>query len=190
MSFLFILAGCSGESKPQHAAGAANAPPPTVQFVTVEQRDVSLTSEWIGSMDGYVNAQIQPHVSGYLIRQSYREGTYVHSGSVLFEIDARPFQAVLDQNRAQVAQAQAQLMQAQAQVAQMQAQIKLAKAQLSKIEQDIARDTPLAQAKAIAQSKLDDDLQAKTAAEAAVAAVQAQSESAQSGVVAAQSAVQ
>src|SRR6185436_13248070 len=88
-TFLSVLAGCGRESKTQPAAGTANAPPPTVQFATVEKRDVSLTSEWIGSMDGYGNAEIQPHVSGYLIRQSYREGSYVHSGDVLFEIDAR-----------------------------------------------------------------------------------------------------
>src|SRR5580698_5003883 len=105
------LGGCgTAETKTQAAAAA---PPPTVQVAAVERRDVSLTSEWIGSMDGYVNAQIQPHVSGYLIRQNYREGSAVHAGDVLFEIDPRPFQAALDQSKAQLAQAQAQLGQAQ-----------------------------------------------------------------------------
>ena len=68
-------------------------PPPMVQVAAVERRDVSLTSEWIASMDGYINAEIQPHVSGYLIRQNYREGSSVRKGDVLFEIDPRPFQA-------------------------------------------------------------------------------------------------
>jgi len=185
-----ILAGCStAETKSQPAAAGA-APAPTVQVAQVEQRDITLTSEWIGSMDGYVNGQIQPHVSGYLTKQNYREGSPVHKGDVLFEIDARPFQVALDQSRAQLAQAQAQLLQSQSQVTQTQALITQAKAQLAKIEQDIKRDTPLAEAKAIAQSKLDDDLQARSGAEASVSAAQAQSASAQSGVVGAQSAVQ
>jgi membrane fusion protein (multidrug efflux system) len=135
----------------------------------VERRDVALTSEWIATMDGYVNAQIQSHVSGYLIRQDYREGSVVHKGELLFEIDPRPFQATLDQNQAQLAQAQAQVIQSQA--------------QLAKATQDVARDMPLAEAKAIAQSQLDDDLQAKAGAAAAVAA-------AQSAVTAARAAVE
>jgi membrane fusion protein (multidrug efflux system) len=148
------LSGCrSGAQNPQ-AAGT----PPTVQVASVERRDVAVTSEWIATMDGYVNAQIQSHVSGYLIRQDYREGSIVSKGQLLFEIDPRPFQATLDQNQAQVAQAEAQVIQAQA--------------QLAKASQDVARDTPLAEAKAIAQSQLDDDLQAKAGAAAAVTAAQ------------------
>jgi membrane fusion protein (multidrug efflux system) len=185
-----IFAGCSTAETKSQPASAGAAPSPTVQVAQVEQRDITLTSEWIGSMDGYVNGQIQPHVSGYLTKQNYREGSAVHKGEVLFEIDARPFQVALDQSRAQLAQAQAQLLQSQSQVTQTQAVISQAKAQLAKIEQDIKRDTPLAEAKAIAQSKLDDDLQARSGAEAAVAAAQAQSAASQSGVVAAQSAVQ
>ena len=190
--FVFItatLAGCSTAETKSQPAAAGSAPPPTVQVAQVEQRDITLTSEWIGSMDGYVNGQIQPHVSGYLTRQNYREGSPVHKGDVLFEIDARPFQVALDQSRAQLAQAQAQLLQSQSQVTQTQALISQAKAQLAKIEQDIKRDTPLAEAKAIAQSKLDDDLQARSGAEAAVSAAQAQSASAQSAVQAAKAAV-
>jgi membrane fusion protein (multidrug efflux system) len=130
-----------------------------------------------------VNARIQPHVSGYLIRQNYREGSFVHSGDVLFEIDPRPFQAVLDQNLAQLAQAKSQQAQAQAQITQ-------AQAQLAKAEQDVVRDTPLAEVKAIAQSKLDDDRQARAGAAAAVAAAQATAAAAQSAVAAAQAAVE
>lgn len=145
---------------------------PTVQVASVQQRDVPLTSEWIASMDGYVNAQIQPHVSGYLVRQNYREGSFVHKGDVLFEIDPRPFQAALDQSKGQLAQAEAQINQAQA--------------QLAKSTQDVGRDTPLAQAKAIAQSELDDDLQAKAGAAAAVIAAEAATTAAKAAVEQAQ----
>jgi membrane fusion protein, multidrug efflux system len=172
--FLFIglaalsFTGCRGSVE-----GSPGAPPaPTVQVAIVQQRDVSLTSEWIAALDGYVNARIQPQVSGYLIRQNYREGSFVHKGDVLFEIDPRPFQATLDQSQGQLAQAQAQITQAQA--------------QLAKTSQDVARDTPLAEAKAIAQSQLDDDLQAKNGAAAAVAAAQAATAAAKAAVEQAQ----
>src|ERR1700722_394202 len=163
------LSGCRSDAQ---SRSQTSAPPPAVQVAVVQQRDVSLASEWIATMDGFVNSQIQSHVTGYLIRQNYREGSVVHKGEVLFEIDPRPFQATLDQSQAQLAQAQAQVIQAQA--------------QLSKAEQDVARDTPLADAKAIAQSQMDDDVQAKagatagvTAAQAAVAAAKAAVEQAQ-----------
>lgn len=147
--------GCGGSAESQSKAG----PPPKVEVVAVQQKDVTLDSEWIATLDGYVNAQIQAHVSGYLVRQDYREGSAVSKGQVLFEIDPRPFQATLDQAQGQLTQAEAQVIQAQA--------------QLSKATQDVNRDTPLAEAKAIAQSEYDDDVQAKAGAAAAVAAAQA-----------------
>ena len=110
-AFLTVSGACSG---PRAAVSAP--PPPTVQVATVIQKNVSLSSEWIATMDGYVNAQIQPHLSGYLIRQNYTEGSAVRKGDVLFEIDPRPFQATLDQAKAQFKQAQAQLTQAEAQL--------------------------------------------------------------------------
>ncbi len=157
------LAGCSSG-----AAVAKDPPAPSVQVATVQQKDVALTSEWVASMDGYVNAQIQPHVTGYLIRQEYREGSVVRAGQVLFEIDPRPFQAALDQAKGQLLQAQAQIVQAQA--------------NLAKANQDVERDTPLAEAKAIAQSQLDDEVQAKAAAAAAVTAAQAATTAAKAAV--------
>jgi len=163
------LSGCRGKAEANSPAGGFV---PTVDVASVQQRDVPLTSEWIASLDGYVNAQIQPHVSGYLIRQEYKEGSFVHKGDVLFEIDPRPFQAVLDQSKGQLAQAEAQINQAQA--------------QLAKATQDVARDTPLAEAKAIAQSQLDDDLQAKAGASAAVTAAQAATTAAKAAVEQAQ----
>jgi membrane fusion protein (multidrug efflux system) len=108
-----------------------------------------------------VNAQIQPHVSGYLIRQNYREGSVVGKGDVLFQIDPRPFIAALDQAKAQLAQAEAQL---------------------GKAKLDVERDTPLAQARAIAQSQLDTEIQAKLGAEALVLAAKANIEQAQLNV--------
>ena len=115
------------------------APPPLeVSVATAEQRDVPIYGEWVGNLDGFVNAQIQPQVSGYLIRQNYREGQQVHKGQVLFEIDERPFQASLDQAQGQLAQARAQL-------------------ELSRI--NVRRDQPLVAAHALAQSQLDNDTQ-------------------------------
>src|SRR5580658_3652951 len=102
-SFIAVLAGCGGK-----AAGPAG-PPPEVKVLAVVQRDVPIVSEWVATLDGYVNAQIQPQVTGYIIKQTYKEGSFVRKGQVLFEIDPRPFQAVLDQANAQVAQAQAQM---------------------------------------------------------------------------------
>ena len=168
-ALLLVESGCSNNSQ---VNAQAMAPPPTVQVATVERRDVALTSEWIATMDGYINAQIQPHVSGYLIRQNYREGSFVRKGDVLFEIDPRPFQAVVNQSQGQLAQTQAQVLQAQA--------------QLAKSIQDVDRDKPLAEARAIAQSQLDNDLQAKAGAEAAVVAARAAVEAAKASVEQAQ----
>jgi membrane fusion protein (multidrug efflux system) len=112
----------------------------------------------VATLDGYVNAQIQPQVSGYLIKQDYREGSVVESGQVLFEIDPRPFQATLDQMEGQLAQTQAQL-------------------GLSDI--NVKRDTPLAKAHAIAQSQLDNDVQQQVAQSAAVRTAEANVEQAQ-----------
>ncbi len=151
---LLAASGCNSTN-----AAPSVPQPPSVQVAPVVQKEVRLTREWVATLDGYVNAQIEPHVSGYLIRQNYTEGSFVRKGDVLFEIDPRPFQAALDRAQAQVKQAQAQLAQA--------------RAQLGKAMQDVTRDTPLAEAKAIAQSQLDNEIQAQAAAEAAVAAAQA-----------------
>jgi RND family efflux transporter MFP subunit len=129
-----------------------------VEVTSVVQKDVPIVSEWVATLDGFVNAQIQPQVTGYIIRQTYKEGSFVRKGQILFHIDPRPFQAVLDQANAQVAQAQAQL---------------------AKTAMDVDRDTPLAKERAIAQSQLDNDIQANRAAKAAVKAAEAQVEQAQ-----------
>src|SRR5262245_39833021 len=140
-------------------AATPTAPPPAVvQVAEVVQRDTPIYNEWIAVLDGYVNAQIQPHVSGYIIRQNYKEGSSVRRGDVLFEIDPRPFQAALDQAKAQLAQAEAQL---------------------GKATLDVERDTPLARERAIAQSQLDTEIQARLAAQAVVQAAKANIEQAE-----------
>ena len=133
-------------------------PVPEVEVATVEQRDVPVYSEWVATLDGYVNAQMQPQVSGYIIKQDYKEGSLVHKGEVLFEIDPRPFQATLDRAKGELAQALAQL---------------------GKATLDVERDTPLAEGRAIAKSQLDNELQAKLGAQAAVESAKAAVEQAE-----------
>ena len=152
---LLILGGCSG------GKAAPPAPTPTVEVATVIERDTPIYSDWVATLDGYVNAAIQPRVSGYVIKQNYREGAVVRKGDVLFEIDPRPFRAALDQAKAQLAQAEAEL---------------------GKASLDVERDTPLAQARAIAQSQLDTEIQAKLGAHASVLAAKANVEQAELNV--------
>jgi membrane fusion protein (multidrug efflux system) len=164
-----LLSGCKAGGPPP---GAAAFGPLPVQVSTATQQNISVTGQWVATTDGDVNAQIQPQVSGYLISQNYKEGSQVHKGQVLFEIDPRPFQAALDQAKGQLAQARGQLGQAQAQV------------ELAGI--NVQRDTPLAQAHAIAQSTLDNDLKTQQADQAAIASAQAAIASAQAQVEAAE----
>jgi RND family efflux transporter MFP subunit len=153
VSILLLLIGCGNKN-----LSVAAAPPPNVQVVDVIQRDVPVYHEYLATLDGFVNAQIQPQVSGYLIKQNYLEGALVGKNQVLFKIDPRPFQAIVDQAKAQVAQAEAQL---------------------GKTQLDVQRDTPLAKEKAIAQSQLDNDIQANLAAKATVQADKAAVEQAE-----------
>ena len=104
---LLTITGCSSSTS------GAKAPPLEVQVVSAEQKDVPIYREWIGTLDGFVNADIKAQVSGYLIQQAYKEGCFVQEGQLLFQIDPRPFQAALDQAQGQLAQAQGQLAQAQ-----------------------------------------------------------------------------
>ncbi len=151
----FSLEGCASK---QASANVA-PPPPEVLVTPVIQKDVPIYGDWVATLDGYVNANIQPQVSGYLIKQNYREGSLVHKGAILFEIDPRPFQAALDQAQAQVAQARGQLAQAEAQF------------ELANI--NVNRDTPLAAARAIAQSQLDNDVQTRAQNQAQIKTAQA-----------------
>ncbi len=162
------MLGCKDNEAKGKAVGQPAAGPMPVSVATVQQTDVALNGEWVGTLDGYVNAQIQPQVSGYLIRQIYKEGSRVSKGQVLFQIDPRPFQAALEQVQGQVGQAQGQLGQAQA--------------QLGLAQINVNRDTPLAEQRAIAQSQLDNDKQQALQAGASVRQAQAQIAAAQASV--------
>ncbi len=142
----------TGSSKGASAATSSAPRAMKVSVVKADQSDVPLTGEWVGTLDGYVNAQIQPQANGYLIRQNYREGSQVEEGQVLFEIDPRPFEAALQQTQGQLGQAQAQLALAQI---------------------NVNRDTPLAEARAIARSQLDNEIQQRAQAEASVKTAEA-----------------
>ncbi|MGH9888698.1 MAG: efflux RND transporter periplasmic adaptor subunit, partial [bacterium] len=127
-------------------------PPPVVEVVRVQQRDVPIYREWVATLDGYVNAQIQPRVNGYVIAQRFREGSFVRRNEVLFEIDARPFRAARDQASAELGERVADA---------------------SRAARDVERDRPLAEARAIPKSQLENDVQIHRAAEAAVEAARA-----------------
>jgi len=142
---LFMAGGCS--------KGTKEAPqPPAVEVMTVIQRDVPVYREWIGTLDGMVNATIRAQVQGYLIKQNYREGDFVKKGQVLFEIDPRTFQAALEQ--------------AQGQLEAQQARWTTAKANLARIK-------PLAEQNAVSKKDLDDSIGTEQSARAAVISAQA-----------------
>ena len=164
-------------------------PPPDVVVAPVEQRDLPIEREWIGTLDGMVNASIKAQVPGYILHQDYTEGSFVSKGQLLFEIDPRPFQAAVDQVAGQLAQAKAQVSQAQAGVAQSQAQLATAEANQRKAQMDEDRYVPLAKQQAITQQDLDTALQVNRAQKAQVAAAQAQVETAQAQIEAGRAAV-
>jgi membrane fusion protein, multidrug efflux system len=145
------LAGC-GQHRPPGAPE-----PPAVLVTSVVQRDVPIYREWVAQLNGSVNAQISPKVSGYIISRNYREGYFVTKGQILFEIDPRPLRASLDQAKATVAGAVANL---------------------GNSKLNVARDTPLAKEKAIAQSQLDNEVQAMKANQAALDAALAEQQTA------------
>jgi RND family efflux transporter MFP subunit len=156
LSVVTLLQACNGSK-----AAPAAAPPPQVSVITVMPERVALSSEWIATLDGYVNAQIRAQVSGYLLKRNYEEGAIVRKGQVLFEIDPRPLESALAQARAQLGEAQAQL---------------------GKTDRDLQRDRPLAQQRAIAQSQLDNDVQGNLGAQAAVRSATAAVDTAQLNV--------
>ena len=179
-----------GGSKSKEKAPAASPPPANVEVAQVESQNVPIYSEWIGSLDGMVNAEIRAQVTGYLLRQSYKEGSFVRKGQLLFEIDPRPFQAALDQAKGDLARAQAQLAQANSQLLQAQAQLAQAEANQVKAQLDADRYTPLAKEKAVTAQELDNAVQANIAAKAQVKAASAGVETAKSAIVAANAAVE
>jgi membrane fusion protein (multidrug efflux system) len=143
----------------KHALGAPTVSP-DVEVAEVEQKDVPIYGEWIGTLDGLVNADVRAQVTGYILKQGYQEGAFVRKGQLLFEIDPRPFQAALDQAEGQEAQAKAALANAQA--------------VQRRTELDVNRYTPLAKEQAASQQDLDNAVQNNLAAIATVETARAQ----------------
>lgn len=138
-------AGCSRAAPPPPA-------PVAVEVVPVVQKDVPIVGEWIGTLDGSVNADIRPKIEGYVLHQIYKEGQFVRRQDPLFEIDPRQFRAALDQARGTLARAEAQL---------------------AKASKDVERFTPLAAQRAISQQELDNALAAERDGRGGVAAARA-----------------
>jgi len=166
---LIAIALIVGAIRPtKRASGAAPGSPLDVAVAQVEQKDVPIYREWIGTLEGYINADVRGQVTGYLLRQDYKEGALVAKNQLLFEIDPRPFQAVLDQAEGQLAQATAQLANAEA----IQGRTQL----------DVERYTPLAREQAASQQDLDNANQNNLAAKATVATAKAQIKTAEAAV--------
>src|SRR5215475_242081 len=182
------LLAVTSHSKDQEMAQAVA--PPEVEVVQVTQQDVPISSEWIGTLEGMVNATIKAQVTGYLLRQRYTEGAFVKQGQVLFEIDPRPFQAVLDQAKGEQAKAQGQLVQANAQLVQANAQLEQAEANQGRTQLDVDRYIPLAKAQTITTQDLDNAVQYNLAAKAQVAAAKAGIDTAKAAIVAAKAVVE
>ena len=144
----------------KHALGAPSVPPPTVEVVQVQQEDVPIYGEWIGTLDGFTNADVRAQVTGYLLKQGYQEGAFVKQGQLLFQIDPRPFQAAFDQAQGQLAQAKAMLANAQA--------------VQRRTELDVERYRPLAKEQAASQQDLDNAVQNNLAALATIETAKAQ----------------
>jgi membrane fusion protein (multidrug efflux system) len=166
-----IIGGLVAAFRPKHVAGAPG-PPPDVQVVPVEQKDVPIYAEWIGTLDGYTNADVRAQVSGYIQQQDYLEGSFVKKGQLLFQIDPRPFKAALDQAAGQLAQAKANLLNAEA--------------VQKRTELDVNRYGPLAKEQAASQQDLDNAVQNNLAAIATVETAKASIKSAEAAVEQAQ----
>jgi len=187
-----IAAAACGDA----SRAAAPAAPPVVKVEPVVQRDVPISLEYVGSLVGYINAQIRARVAGHLMSQNYTEGSPVKAGDLLFQVDPRPFQAAADQAEAQVLQAESQLSQAKAQVLASQAQVEQAIAKVAqdeaqvqktaadqrRTELDVGRYTPLAQRGSVSQQELDNAVQNNLANLASVAAARASVQNSQANV--------
>jgi len=194
-----VIAGCG-----ERSGATAPATPPLVRVVSVVEEDVPISSEWVATLVGYINAQIRARVAGHLVSQSYKEGSLVRTGEPLFQVDPRSFQTVLDQTDAKLRLAESQLSQAEAQVsasraqveqavarvAQDEAQVKRAEATQHQTELDVGRYTPLAARGSVSQQELDNAVQNNLANLAAVTAARAAVRNAQASVSQAQAALE
>jgi membrane fusion protein (multidrug efflux system) len=141
---VFLVSGCGKEKRTEM--------PPTVEVADVVQKDVPIFAEWVGTLDGMVNATIRAQVQGYLIKQNYKEGDPVKKDQVLFEIDPRAFQAALDQANGELGRTEARWNQTKA---------------------NLARIRPLAAQNAVSQKDLDDAIAAEQSAQASMQSAKA-----------------
>jgi RND family efflux transporter MFP subunit len=196
-----IVAVVVGRTK--KAAQVAPAPL-QVDVIQVQQKDVPIYSEWIGTTDGMVNADVRAQVSGYLLKKDYMEGAFVKQGQLLFEIDPRPLQAVLNQAKGDLARGEGQLTQAVSQLAQAEANLGqainqrvVAEANQLQTQLNVNKYGPLLEQKAVTQQDFDNAAQANAAAKAQVDVAKSQIkaataavETAKAGIVAAKAQVQ
>ena len=157
---LVVVALIFGSIRPYKRAMGAPPSALDVEVARVQKEDIPIYAEWIGTLDGLVNADVRAQVTGYLLKQGYQEGAFVQQGQLLFQIDPRPFQAALDQANGQLAQAQAALANAQA--------------VQRRTELDVQRYKPLAEQQAASQQDLDNSVQNNLAALATVETAKAQ----------------
>ena len=148
---IIVFLGCGKEQKPQPQA-------PIVEVVEVIKKDVPVYGEWVGTLDGNVNATIRAQIQGYLIKQNYKEGDLVKKDQVLFEIDPRSYQAAIEEAKAQLAQAEARWQTAKA---------------------NLARIRPLAEQAAVSKKDLDDAIGAEESTRASVVSAKAAIDKAQ-----------
>ncbi|HST19752.1 MAG TPA: efflux RND transporter periplasmic adaptor subunit [Blastocatellia bacterium] len=179
---LFTAAACSKTKATSQPLG-----PPEVEVVTVEQKDVPIYSEWIGTLDGMVNAEIKSQVTGYLLNKNYTEGSFVRKGQLMFEIDPRPFQSAVEQAKGDLAKSQGQLGQAEALLLQAQAQLAQAQANQGKTQLDVDRYTMLVKSGVINKQDYDNAVQANLASLAQVKATEAGIKTASAGIESAKS---
>ena len=107
MAVLFTT-GCSRKAAQTAAA------PPEVLVTTVEPRDVPRVLERVATLDGFINANINAQVQGYIVSRDYQEGSVVKKGDLLFKIDPRPFEAALAQAKGTLGKDQANQVKADA----------------------------------------------------------------------------
>jgi membrane fusion protein (multidrug efflux system) len=176
MALLLVVVSFLLVSHGRTTAGEAAASAPDVEVASVEQRDIPVYREWVGTLDGLVNVAIRSQVTGYLLTQNYSERSFVKKGQLLFEVDPRAIQAAVDQTQGQLAQANGQLAQAQAQYQQFEAQPARAEANQRKAQFDENRHTPLAKQHAVTQQDLDNAVQNTISAKAQVKVATAQVE--------------
>jgi membrane fusion protein (multidrug efflux system) len=177
LGLAMFLAGCEEQKQV-----AAPPPPPDVEIVAVEQKDVPIYREWVATTTGFLNADIKGQVSGYLIKQAYKDGAYVKKDELMFEIDPRPLQAALMQAKGQLEQAKGQLALAKSQVDQQKAQLSKSQAEAERTLIEVNRLTPLAKDGAVSQQELDNAVQNNAANNALVDAGKATIRAAESNV--------